>query len=86
MVGIILSIIYLFGLGMIIMACIKSKDKTSWLEITGIIILLVWAIAELYTGLTEVKQDISIEALNGTLEYDTVSLDKDGKLLEIKIK
>lgn len=27
-----------------------------------------------------------IEALNGTLTYDTVSLDKEGKLLEIKIK
>lgn len=27
-----------------------------------------------------------VEALNGTLEYDTISLDKNGKLLEIKIK
>lgn len=30
--------------------------------------------------------DYTVEALNGTLQYDTVSLNKDGKLLEIKIK
>lgn len=86
MVRIIISIIYLFGLGMIIMACIKSKNKTNWFEVLCIIIILIWAIAEFYVGLSDVKQNIAIEVFNGTLKYDTVSLDKNGKLLEIKSK
>lgn len=36
--------------------------------------------------ITKEHNDYTVEALNGTLEYDTVSLDKEGKLLEIKIK
>ncbi len=32
------------------------------------------------------SSDYVIDALNNTLQYDTVCVDKEGKLLEIKIK
>lgn len=54
----------------------------------GCIVLFIIASVCL-TGSFEIalkNNSYTIEALNGTLEYDTVSLDKNGKLLEIKIK
>lgn len=56
-----------------------------------ILIGFMFIIAAIFISFTSIaiavrNSDYTVKALNNTLEYDTVSLDKEGKLLEIKIK
>ena len=80
----ILGIVFAFFSGFL---CNLAHDDDS-VSPFGFIVLIF--IASLCLGgsiqITKEKNDYIIEALNGTLEYDTVSMDKNGKLVEIKIK
>ena len=56
-----------------------------------ILIGFMFIIAATFISLTSIEiavrnSDYTVEALNGTLLYDTVALTKDGMLKEIKIK
>lgn len=55
-------------------------------SITVLIFCLAFVCLALSNSIAEKNNKYTIKALNGTLKYDTVSLDKSGKLFEIKIK
>ena len=62
------------------------NDDFEWFSLILCIIGFLMGIGYFVCSIEEAKQNTAIEALNKTLQYDTLSLDKNGKLLEIKIK
>lgn len=76
-----------FAIGITIAYLVKCSERSLRLINTFICILMTIVIVLTTIRILEQphKRDI-VKALNGELQYDTLSLDKDGKLLEIKIK
>ena len=86
MADLIFGIIFLFATGIAIGGIITDEDFHHPFFILVAVSMFLWSTATIYNGTVKTKNNTAVEALNGTLEYDTVSLDKNGMLLEIKIK
>lgn len=84
MVNLVIGIVLMFVSGFLFARNRYGGFDSSSLAVT----LLFVAVPLCVVGSIQMlrSSDYVIDALNNTLQYDTVCVDKEGKLLEIKIK
>ena len=80
----ILGFVFAITSGILFMVSLYKDDFLLFVSI--LVFCLAFFCLAWSNSIAEKSNKYTIEALNGTLQYDTVSLDKNGKLLEIKIK